>query len=255
MPTPTPTQARRIDPTRRAPRPTPPERVRRSWWLLEFYRSALGKKYAMAVSGVFIMAWLVAHLVGNLKMYLSADAFNFYSDWLREGLGYPVLPHTWLLWLLRLLLIGSFVVHIHAAYALTVMNHRARSAGYRSRDYVAANFAARTMRWSGIIVGLFVIYHLLDLSWGPANPRFVRGDAYGNTLASLQRWPVALFYVLANVALGYHLYHGGWSLFQSLGLNTPRFNAWRRWFAIGFAVVVAGGFISFPLAVVSGVVS
>ena len=126
---------------------------------------------------------------------------------------------------MRIVLLVAVVAHVHAAYALTMINRRARPEAYRSkRDYVAADFASRTMRWTGIIVLLFVVFHLLDLTWGPANPDFVEGDPYHNVVASFQRVPVALVYVIANLALGVHLYHGAWSMFQSMGWVRP----WRR---------------------------
>jgi succinate dehydrogenase / fumarate reductase cytochrome b subunit len=136
------------------------------------------------------------------------------------------------------------------------MNRAARPVKYQSkRDYVAADFAARTMRWTGVIVGLFLLFHLADLTWGFANPDFVRGDVYENLVASFQRVPVAVIYIAANLALALHIYHGAWSMFQSLGLNNPRFNDARRWFAGGFATVIAIGNISFPVMVLAGVVS
>jgi succinate dehydrogenase / fumarate reductase cytochrome b subunit len=132
------------------------------------------------------------------------------------------------------------------------VNRRARPEAYRSRrDYVAASFASRTMRWTGIIVALFVVFHLLDLTWGTANPDFHAGDPYHNVVASFQRWPVASAYIVANLALATHLYHGAASLFQSLGRLFRR----RRTFAIAFAAVVAAGNVSFPIAVLTGVVS
>ncbi|MDP8970168.1 MAG: succinate dehydrogenase cytochrome b subunit [Actinomycetota bacterium] len=236
----------------RAPAPTPP---RRRVWLLELYRSALGKKYVMAVTGIVLMAYVLAHMVGNLKIYLGRSELNQYAEWLRD-MGYPALPHSALLWTVRTVLLISFVLHIHAAYALTVMNRRARPVGYQSkRDYVAASFAARTMRWTGVIVGLFVVFHLMDLTWGSANPQFIKADVYHNVVTSFQRWPVALVYVVANIALGYHLFHGAWSLFQSLGWNQRRFNHWRRYFAVAFATVIVVGNVSFPIAVVTGIVA
>ena len=120
---------------------------------------------------------------------------------------------------------------------------------------MAANFASRTMRWTGVIVLLFLAWHLADLTWGWANPDFVRGDVYHNVVSSLERVPVAVFYIVANLALGVHLFHGAWSLFQSLGFNNPRFNPWRRWFAVAFTAVVVIGNVSFPIAVQLGVVS
>ncbi len=133
-----------------------------------------------------------------------------------------------------------------------MMNRRARPEAYHSkRDYVAADFASRTMRWTGIIVFFFVIFHLLDLTWGTANPDFVHGDVYRNVIASFERTPVAIVYVIANMALGVHLYHGAWSLFQSMGW----YGTWRRPFSIGFAGLVVMGNVSFPLAVMFGVVN
>jgi succinate dehydrogenase / fumarate reductase, cytochrome b subunit len=223
------------------------------------YRSALGKKYIMAITGVALMGFVLIHMVGNLKMYLGKDAsgvydIDRYGEFLRELL-VPLAPRTVVLWLLRVGLIAAFVLHIHAAYSLTVMNRRARTTRYQSpRDYIAANFASRTMRWTGIIFFLFLVWHLADLSWGWVNPHFVRGEVYRNIDASLSRWPVAILYIVGNLALGVHLFHGSWSLFQSLGLNNPRFNIWRRWFAIGFSALIVVGNVSFPIAVLAGIV-
>jgi succinate dehydrogenase / fumarate reductase cytochrome b subunit len=111
------------------------------------------------------------------------------------------------------------------------------------------------MRWTGVIVGLFVIWHLADLTWGRVNPDFVRGDVYHNMVESLSRPWVSAIYIVANIALGIHLFHGAWSLFQSLGLNNPRFNKWRRWFAEGFAVLIVAGNVTFPIMVLAGVIS
>ena len=218
------------------------------------YATAVGKKYAMAISGIVLMVFVLAHMVGNLKLYFGAGPMDSYSRWLRT-VGEPALPAQTLLYVERVVLLAALALHLHAAYALTRINRRARPDAYRSRrDYVAADFASRTMRWTGIIVALFVVFHLLDLTWGPANPDFVQGDPYANVVASLQRWPVALVYIAANVALAFHLYHGAWSLFQSLGWSHPRWNHWRRRFAVAFTVLVAGGNISFPIAVLTGVI-
>jgi len=234
--------------------PSPPSTERPAPWLLELYRTALGKKYVMAVTGILLMGYVFAHMLGNLKLYLGESDLNHYSEWLRD-IATPIVPRTVALWLMRTGLIAAFVLHIHAAYSLTRMNRRARGGWYESdRDYVAANFASRTMRWTGVIVGLFVLFHLMDLTWGNANPDFERGEVYANVVASFERVPVALTYVVANLALGVHLYHGSWSLFQSLGMNNPRFNHWRRWFAVGFAVLITVGNVSFPVAVLAGVV-
>jgi succinate dehydrogenase / fumarate reductase, cytochrome b subunit len=214
------------------------------------YSTHVGKKYAMAISGMVLMLFVLAHMIGNLKLYLGASSLDRYSAWLRN-VGEPALPRQTLLWTVRIVLIAAVAVHIHSAYALTMVNRRARPVAYRSpRDYVAASFASRTMRWSGIIVALFVVFHLLDLTWGTANPSFRADDPYHDVVVSFQRWPVAIAYIVANLALATHLYHGAWSLFPSMGWV----NRWRRPFAVAFAAVIAAGNVSFPLAVLTGVV-
>jgi succinate dehydrogenase / fumarate reductase cytochrome b subunit len=217
--------------------------------LLRFYRSAVGKKWVMAVTGVILMGFIVTHLIGNLKFYLSKEEINLYGEALRDMPGH-LLPRTFLLWVIRTVLFLAFVLHLHSAYALTVINKKARPKGYQSkRDYVAADFASRTMRWTGIIVLLYLIFHLMDLTWGNANAQFVRGDPYNNLVYSLQRPVVAAVYIIANIALSFHLYHGAWSMFQSMGINNPRINKMRRSFAIGFAGLILVGNLSFPILV------
>ena len=185
---------------------------------------------------------------------MGGDDMNHYGEFLRELL-HPLVPRTVFLWGMRFGLIAAILLHLHAAYALTKMNHRARPKAYAGdRDYVAANFASRTMRWTGVIVLAFIVFHLLDLTGGTLNNDFVRGDPYNNLVATFDRPAVAAFYVLANVLLGIHLFHGTWSLFQSLGINSPRFNHWRRRLAQGIAAVIVLGNVSFPLAVTFGVI-
>lgn len=229
-------------------------RPRPHTWALEFYSSAIGKKAVMAVSGIILLGFVLTHMIGNLKIYQDAGHMNAYGEYLRT-IGEPILPHTGFLWILRSVLILAFALHIHAAFSLTMMNRRARPTNYKGgRNYAAANYAARTMRWSGVIVGAFVLFHLMDLTWGTANPDFVRGEPYQNLVASFQRTPVAIVYIVANLLLGVHIFHGAWSMFQSLGWNNPRFNPWRRWFAVGFAALIVVGNVSFPVAVMLGIV-
>jgi succinate dehydrogenase / fumarate reductase, cytochrome b subunit len=237
-------------------------RAKRKPFLLDFYSTAVGKKYVMAITGIIGIGFVVSHMIGNLKVYLGAideDGhtvydIDVYGEFLREIL-VPILPRTYFLWTLRLILIGAVVLHIHASYTLTVMNRKARPVKYQSaRDYQVANFASRTMRWTGIIVALFIVWHLADLTWGFANPDFERGAVYHNLDASLSRIPVAALYIVANIALGIHLFHGTWSLFQSMGWNNPRFNAWRKGLAAGLATVVVVGNCSFPILTLAGVI-
>lgn len=229
-------------------------------FLLDLYSTAVGKKYVMAITGIALIGFVVVHMIGNLKLYQGpSDAgvypVDTYGEWLRELL-YPALPKYGALWLLRVGLIVAVLLHIHAAYGLTVMNRKARPVKYQSaRDYQVASFASRTMRWTGIIVLLFIVWHLLDFTIGTVNPDFVYGEVQRNVVASFDRPAVAIFYVIANLALGIHLFHGVWSLFQSMGWNNPRFNAWRRHVAVAIAAIVTVGNISFPIAVMAGVIT
>ena len=223
-------------------------------WPVEFASSAVGKKWIMAISGLALIGFVLAHAFGNLKLYFGQEDFDHYAESLRTLL-YPVIPRTWTLWGMRIGLIAMFVAHIGSAVSLTRMNQRARPIKYHTpRHYIAANFASRTMRWTGIIVALYVLFHLADLTWGFANPDFVRGDAYANLVASFERVPVAILYSIANVALGIHLFHGGWSMLQSMGINSPRYNGARRAFAAGLATVITLVNVSFPLSVLFGIV-
>jgi succinate dehydrogenase / fumarate reductase cytochrome b subunit len=231
-----------------APIPTP----RQPPFIITFYRSAIAKKWLMAISGIVLLGYVLAHMLGNLKVFLGKSDINDYADWLRS-LGEPAFPRTVVLWTLRTVLISAFAIHILAAYQLTRMNQRARQPYRSPRDYAAADFASRTMRWTGVIVGLFVIFHLLDLTWGTAGSHWVRGDPYDNMIHSFQRVPVAIAYIVANVALGIHIFHGAWSMFQSLGLNNPRYNAWRRYFAVGFAGLITTGNVAMPLLITTKV--
>jgi succinate dehydrogenase / fumarate reductase cytochrome b subunit len=238
-------------------------RVRkRKPFLVDLYSTAVGKKYVMAITGLIGVGFVLLHMIGNLKVYIGivdhngerAYDIDIYGEWLRDLL-VPGLPRTVFLWLLRFVLIGAVALHLHAAYTLTLMNRRARPVGYQSsREYVAANFASRTMRWTGVIFLLFLFWHLADFTWGWFNPDFERGAVYRNLDASLSRIPVALLYVVANIVLGIHLFHGFWSMFQSMGWNSPRFNQWRRAGAVGIATLVVVGNVSFPVAVLAGII-
>ena len=212
----------------------------------------------MAVTGIILFGFVLGHMIGNLKLYFGMHegrfALDVYGEWLRS-IGVPGLPEGGALWIARLVLLTSVIFHIDSSIRLTLMNRRAREVGYESRRTVAGKYAARTMRWGGIIVALFIIFHILDLTTGQLNPSFEEGAVHHNLIASLSRPLVSAFYILANLALGAHLYHGLWSLFQSLGLNHRKFNDWRRVLAIAFAVIVTLGNLSFPLAVLMGVVA
>ena len=230
-------------------------------WPLAFYQSDVGKKWAMALSGIALLGYVVAHMVGNLHLYQDALHMNEYGEFLRR-MGEPIFPHSVLLWVLRIILAGAFVVHLQAAWSLTRTNHAARPMGYqggRKGEMPAyLQYASRTMRWTGVIVLLFIVWHLLDLTLGTpgvATETFIAGRPYENVVASFTRLPVGILYIVANIALGFHIMHGAWSMFQSLGVNSPRINAFRRIFAGSIAAIIVIGNISFPVMVMTGVVN
>lgn len=231
-----------------------PRPARKATWPVEFYRSAVGKKWVMAITGILLLGFVVAHMVGNLKMYLGREEIDHYAEGLRTLL-YPILPKEVALWGMRLGLVGALIFHVHSAITLTQMNRRARPTGYQSpRDYVAVNFASRTMRYTGLIMFLYIVFHLLDLTIGTTNPDFEHGKVYDNLVASMSRPVVAIVYIICNVAVAVHLFHGTWSMFQSMGLNNPRYNAARRAFAVGISSLILVGNVSFPVMILAGVV-
>lgn len=253
-----------------ATKPPETEQGRRRPLLVELYGTAMGKKYAMAITGIVGLGYVFAHMVGNLKLYLPAEAdgspaIDHYGHFLREGLLVPILPEHVTLWILRIVLLVALVVHVHAAWGLTVINRRARPERYRTpRNYQLANFASRSMRWTGVIVLLFIAYHLADITWGiepAAAAGWELGSVQANLIGSLSRPIPAAFYIVANIALGVHLYHGTWSLFQTLGVGSIQgrdaVNAadWRRTFALGFTAIIVIGNLSFPVAILTGIVS
>lgn len=240
------------------------EETRRAPFLIELYGTSMGKKYAMAITGVMMLGYVFAHMVGNLKLYLppgedGTAAIDHYGEFLREGLLVPILPEYVTLWVLRILLIVALIVHVHAAYALTVTNRRMRPEGYRSqRNYQVADFAGRSMRWTGVIVLLYIGYHLADITWGvepAAYAEWEQGSVRANLIGSLSRPVVAIFYLAANAALGVHMFHGIWSLFQTFGVGSVKGFDWRRASAVGFTAIVLLGNLSFPIAILTGVVS
>lgn len=213
-----------------------------------FAASTIGKKVVMAVTGIVLFGFVVGHMIGNLQAYMGPEALNAYAVWLRE------LMHGAALWIVRAVLLLSVILHIWSATALTIDNRRARPIGYRKREYERSTYASRTMVWSGPILALFVIYHLLHFTFGTVHPSFVEGDVYHNFVAGFQSVPVSVFYIIAMLALGYHLYHGIWSMLQTLGLSHPRYNFLRHGFAGLMTAIVVVGNISFPLAVLTGVI-
>lgn len=215
--------------------------------------SLVGKKVLMAVTGVILLGFLVGHVYGNLKIFQGPGHFNAYAEGLRT-LGAPLFGRGHLLWIARLVLLAALAGHVWAAWAVTQASRHARPVRYRRLHLVETTYAARTMRWGGVLILLFVTYHLLDFTFGPANPGFVPGNVYRNVVASFSVPAVAIFYSIAMLAVGLHLYHGLWSACQTLGLNHPRYNHVRRAAAGGLTILIIAGFLSIPVAVQAGIV-
>jgi succinate dehydrogenase / fumarate reductase cytochrome b subunit len=213
-----------------------------------FLRSSLGLKILMALSGLALFGFVIAHMVGNLQAFLGPEALNGYAEKLR------LVPS--LLWAARLGLLAAVLVHIWSAWRLTLMNRAARPQGYREHAWRESTYASRTMRWSGVLLLLFIVYHLLHFTFGAraVHPHFVPGDVFHNFVTGFQNPLVSLAYIVAMLFLGLHLYHGAWSFLQTLGLSHPRYNPLRHAFATFVTVVVVAGNISFPVAVLAGVI-
>lgn len=213
---------------------------------LPFVTSTIARKAVMAVTGLILFGFVLAHLVGNLTLYVGPEAINGYGEFLRT------LLHGSALWIVRAVLLGSVVLHVWSATSLTLDSWAARPKGYRQWKAKDSTYASRTMRWGGVIVGAFIVFHLLHFTLGTVHPDFRPGDVYHNVVAGFQVWPVSAFYIVAMLLLALHLDHGAWSLLQTLGLEHPRYQRWARRGARGFAIVVLVGNCSFPIAVLAG---
>lgn len=229
-------------------------RTDRSPSLIGFvWRSTVGKKAVMAVTGLVMLAYLVAHMMGNLKVFFGAGEFNHYGHWIRT-VGEPFLHREWFLWTARVVLSASVVLHGVAAYQLSRRDIAARPAKYAHKR-PRASYATRTMRWGGVILGLFIVWHILDLTTLTVNPNAQQGRPYENLVASFDRWYVSAFYIAAMLALGLHVRHGFWSAAQTLGVGSPRRERVLKVLADGLALLLTCGFIAVPVGVLTGVVS
>jgi succinate dehydrogenase / fumarate reductase cytochrome b subunit len=210
-------------------------------------------KVVMALTGAVMLGYLVLHMLGNLKIFFGEQALNTYAAWLRE-VGEPALPGEGLLWIVRVVLLASVVAHIGAATILARRARAARPVKYAHRRPVSTSYASRTMRWGGVIILLFVIYHILDLTTGKLNPNGQAGQVYDNVVADFSRWYVTLAYVVAMVAVGFHVRHGVWSALQTLGRSSGPNQMRYKAIALVFAVVLTAGFLAVPFAVQFGLV-
>jgi succinate dehydrogenase / fumarate reductase cytochrome b subunit len=220
---------------------------------LTLYQTTIGKKVVMAVTGLILFGYVFIHMLGNLKIYQGPDSINTYGVFLRE-VGAPLLYKQQLLWTARIVLLVSTILHIWAAYQLTRRDLVARPVGYAMRKNTAHGYAARTMRWGGVLIALFIVYHILHFTTGTAHHAFHHEDIYHNVVAGFRVWPVSLFYILAMIALGLHIYHGVWSMMQTLGAKNRSNDGFWRGFALVFALAIALGNISVPVAVLLGIV-
>jgi succinate dehydrogenase / fumarate reductase cytochrome b subunit len=215
--------------------------------VMTFYGTSVGKKVVMAVTGFIVFGFVTVHMLGNLQVFLGPEKLDAYARFLKSS---PAL-----LWAFRGTILLAALLHVLSATQVTLQSWAARPAGYAVQRFRETTYAARTMRWGGPIIGLFVVYHLLHFTTGqlhPTAPQFVATDVYNNVVHGFQvRWTAAV-YLVAVAMVGLHLYHGVWSMLQTVGAAHPRYNRWRRVLAVTFAVLVAGGMMAVPIAVQAG---
>ncbi|MGW3624894.1 succinate dehydrogenase [Streptomyces sp. NPDC000880] len=218
-----------------------------------FWGSTVGKKTVMAVSGLIMLGYLVAHVMGNLKVFFGPGEFNAYGHWLRT-MGEPVLHYEWALWIVRVVLLAAVVGHAVSAYQLSRRDLKARPTPYAHKRR-RASYATRTMRWGGIIVALFIVWHLLDLTTLTVNENAQPGHPYENVVATFSTWYGNVIYIVAMLAVGLHVRHGFFSAAQTLGVGNATRDRALKALANVLALVLTAGFISVPVAVMTGVVS
>jgi succinate dehydrogenase / fumarate reductase cytochrome b subunit len=223
-------------------------------YLGRFLSSNIGLKILMAVTGVVMLGYLIGHVSGNMLIFAGPAAINNYSKFLHDSKG--------LLWGTRLLLLASVVVHIWATLRFLSLRNAARPVPYAMKVPHGTTFAARTMYWSGPVIALFIVYHILHLTTGTVHPTYVKNvdpnthvvDVYKNLVEGFQSPIASGIYILAMLGIGLHLSHGVWSMLQTIGVNRPNWECALRTVAIISAVVICGGFIAVPVAVLLGFV-
>jgi succinate dehydrogenase / fumarate reductase cytochrome b subunit len=208
--------------------------------------STIGKKIIVAVTGLIMLGFVIGHLLGNLQIFEGAAVLNNYSAFLK---------HTRpLLWTTRIVLLVSIALHIFYTVQLNRRNRASRPVAYLKYEPVRASVSSRFMMWSGVFLLLYIVYHLLHLPIGVAATPFSETNVYANVIGGFQRWPIFTIYILGMIALGFHLNHGIGSVFQTLGLDHPRYNAMRRCFGVTVSTIIVAGYISIPVAVMLGIV-
>lgn len=212
--------------------------------LAALWQSTIGKKVAMATTGIVLIAFLISHVISNVLIFSNPEHLDHYAAWLRS-LG-PAL------WIARAILLGCVIVHIVAAYQLTMRARAARPVAYDRYERQVSTYAARTMRWGGVLLIVFIVFHILHFTTGTFLPGFRAGQVGANVKLGFQSTPVAIFYLVSMLALGLHFSHGIWAAFQTLGANHPAYHRSRRIIAWTLAILVAGGFASIPAAALLG---
>jgi len=230
--------------TQQAPRKTPKTG--------KFSNSVI-KKAVMAVSGIIMILYLIAHMIGNLHAFQGADDFNEYSHWIRR-IGEPAVPEETVLWIIRLVLVVSVVAHFWAAISLWRQARRARPVPYVTKKRVQQSFASRTVRWGGLILALFIIWHILDLTLGAVNPAGSDATPYDRLIASFQNIPITAFYVVSMILLGLHLRHGIFAATQTLGQTNKRRERPVNVIAYVVSGVITVGFLLTPLSIAFGLI-
>ena len=220
-----------------------------------FYRSTIGKKVIMGVTGLIGIGFVLLHIAGNLQAFVGQAKLNAYSAMLHG-------PLNELLWVVRVVLIVAVILHVMMAYQLTMRSRAARPVAYQHREPQVSTLASRTMKWGGVLLLVFIVFHILHFTTETIDPSGSRGmidlrgdkDVYGNIVASFRIWWVTAFYLIAMVFLGLHLYHGAWSSIRTLGYAKTAVNPLRRRLALAVAVIVWLGFTLVPLGVVAGII-
>ncbi len=209
-----------------------------------FWRSLVGKKIVMAVTGVILFLFVVGHLLGNLQIFDGPERLNAYGAFLKK-LGE-------ILWAVRAILLVSLILHVIASIQVSVASLKARPVGYEDKKRIETSFAARTMIWSGPLIFFYVVYHLMMFTFLTTGPGYSETDVYRNEVLAFQVPAITAVYIIAMLFLGLHLYHGAWSMLHTLGASSPRYRVLRRTVAPIVAILITAGYIAIPVAVLAG---
>lgn len=212
-----------------------------------FYRSLVGKKVIMAVTGVLLLLWIVGHLLGNLQIFEGPERLNAYAAFLKKT--------GEIIWAVRVVMLVALVLHIVASIQVSLAAKRARPIGYAVKKSIETSYAARTMIWSGPLIFLYIVYHLMMFTFLTTGPGYSPTDVYRNEVLAFRVPAITAVYVVAIFFLGLHLYHGAWSMLHTLGASNPRYRVLRRTVAPVVAIAITLGYIAIPVAVLAGLVS